>query len=207
MQKFIVLVAFTCVFVGSAFAQQRAFDWVRANSEAVQLDPADYHTGRVYHPGADGGNIHVDIHAKQPVTIAMTTPDAWEQAKLHPESAAEVALQCVREHVVSTTFTCQLAPNQPMVLVIHDERTPERAMVTGIAQVLGRGAARQFISPNEVDIQYYSWSCVQNCIQPEFQWVRLVKEKYEVTSVPKLYNVLSPERDGQELYVTIKSPV
>src|SRR5437868_2359700 len=160
MKKFGVLVVFTCVVAGPSLAQERVFNWVRANSEAVQLDPADYHTGRVYHPGSDGGNIHVVIQAKQPVTIAMATPDAWEQAKMHPETIADLAFQCVREHVVSTTFTCQLAPNQPMVLVIHDERTPERAIVTGIAQVLGRGAARQFISPNDVNIQYYSWSCV-----------------------------------------------
>jgi hypothetical protein len=36
---------------------------------------------------------------------------------------------------------------------------------------------RQFVSPNDLHIKYYSWNCTQNCIQPEFQWIRLVKEK------------------------------
>jgi len=29
-------------------AQQKTFDWVRASDETAQLDPADYHTGRIY---------------------------------------------------------------------------------------------------------------------------------------------------------------
>jgi len=33
-----------------------------------------------------------------------------------------------------------------------------------------------------------------------------VKEKYEVTSVPKIYNLLTPERDGQQVSVKIKAP-
>ena len=72
--------------------------------------------------------------------------------------------------------------------------------------VLGRGA-RQFIAPNDVTVTYYSWTCVQNCIQPEFQWFSLVREKYELTSVPKIYSILTPERDGQQVNVRIKAPV
>ena len=72
--------------------------------------------------------------------------------------------------------------------------------------VLGRGV-RQFIAPNDVTVSYYSWTCVQNCIQPEFQWFSLVKEKYELTSVPKIYSLLTPERDGQQVNVRIKAPV
>jgi hypothetical protein len=41
----------------------------------------------------------------------------------------------------------------------------------------------------------------------EFQWIRLVKQKYEVSSVPKIYSLLTPERDGQHLSVKIKAPV
>ena len=42
-----------------------------------------------------------------------------------------------------------MPPNRPMVLLIRDERTADRAVLTGIGVVLGRGA-RQFISPNDV---------------------------------------------------------
>jgi hypothetical protein len=207
MKTACILALFTCVISGSSLSQDRVFDWVRANQEALQLDPADYHTGRVYRPGPDGGNIHVGIEAKQPVTISMTWIEDWNNALQHPETNGSLTFRCLREHVVSTTYECHLPPGRPMVLLMRDERTEDRAILAGIEAVVGHGiGARHFISPNEVHVQYYSWSCVQNCIQPEFQWFRLVKEKYEVTSVPKIYNLLTPERDGQQVSVRIKAP-
>ena len=192
--------------VGTAFAQEMTFNWTPANDETVQLDPADYHTGRVYHPGPNGGNIHVDIEAKQPVTVTMAWADEWNTALQHPESIANLQFRCIREHVVSTTYECHLPSDRPMVLIIHDERTPDRAVLTGIEAVITRGA-KQFVSPSELKIQYYSWTCVENCNPPQYQWFRLLKEKYEVTSTPKIYTLLTPERDGQQLSVKIKAPV
>ena len=189
-----------------SLAQDKVFDWVRASDEISQLDPADYHAGRVYRPGSDGGGMHVDIHAKRPVTIAMAFASDWNAWTQHPESQTDLELRCVREHVTSTTYECHMPPNRPMVLLIRDERTAERAVLTGIGVVLGRGA-RQFIAPNDVTVTYYSWTCVQNCLQPEFQWFSLVREKYQLTSVPKIYSLLTPERDGQQVNVRIKAPV
>lgn len=189
-----------------SLAQDKVFDWVRASDEVSQLDPADYHAGRVYRPGPDGGGMHVDIQAKRPVTIAMAFASDWNDWQQHPESQAAPEFRCMREHVTSTTYECHMPPNRAMVLLIRDERTSDRAVLTGIGAVLGRGA-RQFISPNDVKVTYYSWACVQNCIQPEFQWFSLVKEKYELTSVPKIYSLLTPERDGQQVNVRIKAPV
>jgi NAD(P)-dependent dehydrogenase (short-subunit alcohol dehydrogenase family) len=62
-----------CVTVGTSHAQDRVFDWTRANDESLQMDPADYHTGRVYRPAPDGGNIHVDIEAKAGVNALTRT--------------------------------------------------------------------------------------------------------------------------------------
>ncbi|PYX80476.1 MAG: hypothetical protein DMG70_23430 [Acidobacteria bacterium] len=190
----------------SALAQQKVFDWVSANNETVQLDPADYHSGRVYRPGPDGGNIHVGIQAKQPVTIAVMWVDEWRAAQQHPETLGSLNYRCVREHVLSTTYECHLPPERPMVLILHDERNADRAVFTGIGAVLGRDSMKNFLSPNDVAVQYYSWSCVDHCIQPQYQWIRLVKEKYEISSVPKIYNLLTPERDGQPLNLRIKAP-
>ena len=189
-----------------SLAQDKVFDWVRASDEVSQLDPADYHAGRVYRPGADGGGMHVDIQARRPVTIAMAFASDWNAWQQHPESQAAPEFRCLREHVTSTTYECHLPPSRPMVLLIRDERTADRAVLTGIGVVLGH-SARQFISPNEVMVTYYSWTCVQNCIQPEFQWFSLVKEKYELTSVPKIYSLLTPERDGQQVNVRVKAPI
>src|SRR5581483_6750740 len=206
MRKILIFGLLTCALAGALFGQEKTFNWVRANDESVQLDPADYHTGRVYRPGNDGGNIHVDIAAKQPVTIALAWLDDWNAVLQHPETAGTIEYHCLQQHVVNTTYECHLGPDRPMVLLIHDERTPDRAILTGIGAVLTHGA-KQFISPNSLHVQYYSWACVDNCNQPEFRWVRLVKEKYQLTATPKIYSLLTPERDHQPVNVRIKAPV
>ncbi len=210
MKKTSILTLFLAfTLTGSAAAQQKVFEWVRASEESVQLDPADYHTGRVYRPGPNGGNMHVIIRAAQPVTLAMAFAAEWNAARQNPEAMANLQFRCVREHVVDTTYECHLPGGAPMVLTIRDERTPNRAAVSGIGALIRGGAhgARQFASPNDVVITYHNWNCVENCIQPEFQWTRLVKEKYELSSSPKIYTLLTPERDGQQVSVRIKAPV
>lgn len=189
-----------------AAAQDKVFDWVRASDESAQLDPMDYHAGRVYHPASQGGNIHVDIQSKLPVTIALAANDEWNAMLQHPGAVPHFELLCMREHVLNTTYECHLPNDRPMVLLVRDERTPDRAIVQGIEAVIGHGT-RRFVSPNDLKITYYRWDCVQNCIQPEFQWSLLVKEKYELSATPKVYSLLSPERDGQPVWIRIKAPV
>jgi len=186
--------------------QQRSLDWVRASDEVVQLDPMDFHAGRVYRPGPDGGNMHVIIHARQPVTLAMTWAREWNDAQLHPETLGSLEYRCVREHVVDTTYECHLPPGRPMVLVLHDERGPDRAIIQGIGAIVLRRGARQLVSPNDVQITYHSWSCVQNCVQPEYKWFLLAKEKFDVSASAKLYS-LTPDYDGQRIWVKIKAQV
>jgi hypothetical protein len=150
--------------------------------------------------------MHVIIHARQPVTLAMTWAREWNEAQLHPETLGGLEYRCVREHVVDTTYECHLPPSSAMVLVLHDERTPDRAIMQGIGAIVGRVGARRLISPNDVQITYHSWSCVANCIQPEYQWSLLAKEKYDVSTSAKLYSV-TPEYDGQRMWVKIKAQV
>jgi hypothetical protein len=209
MRTRLAFIFLACLLIGHAAAQTppRTYDWVRASDEFVQLDPADYHAGRVYRPRPDGGNMHVIIQAKRPVTVAMTSSADWNAAQQHPESWPSLDYRCLREHVTSTTYECHLPPSQPMVLIIRDERTPDRAMVQGIGAIFGKKGARQLFSPNDVQITYHSWSCIANCVQPEFEWVRLVKEKYELSAVPKLYSVLTPEHNGEKLWMKIKAPM
>ena len=224
-----VILAFLliCVFSGLTFGQQRVFNWVPANDENVRLDPANYHTSRTYHPGPNGGNIHVDIKAAQPVTIFLTGAEEWNEALQHPEAIANLRQLCPREHVVETTYVCDLPP-AAMTLVLRDERNSldpavfaglgavldphdkaDRAIGAGIAAVLTgqRSVTRHFVSPNDVHIQYYRWDCVENCIQPEIQWISQVKEKYNLTSFLKVYGGFAPDRDGERVSIKIKSPV
>jgi len=211
-----------------AHGQEKIFNWIPANDETVRLDPAFYHNGRTYHPGPHGGNMHVDIDAQLPVTIAMTSANDWNRAVGHTEGMEHLSYSCVQQHVVRATYTCNLPP-QPMVLVVHDERysarstivemgevlrradptggAVDRTVTAGIGVVLSSKAKRKFVSPNDVHIQYYSWSCVENCYQPEFQWVYQAKEKYELTGILKVYGGIVPDHDGEQLSIKIKSPV
>jgi hypothetical protein len=212
---------------GPATAQQRVFDWQPGSDESVRLDPANYHTGKTYPPGPPGRNIHVDIQAEKPVTIALTPVDDWNQALQHPELFGNLRYACVREHVVKTTYVCDLPP-EAMILIVRDERNdPDRAVFAGLGAVLnadnkvdravgegieavltGQGSAtRRFVAPNDVHIQYYRWLCVSDCFPPQLQWMVQVKEKYELTSFLKVYGGYAPQRDGEQVSVKIKSPV
>jgi hypothetical protein len=208
MRKYSIL----AVLLLSAFAvisnaqDNRVFDWTPANTEAIPLEPASLHAGRIYHPAAGGGNMHVGIESRFPVTVAMTWADEWNTAMQHPDAPSNFNFLCVTEHVTSTTYECHLPSERPMIITFRDERRPQKPVVSTIGVILGPGV-RQFISPNDLHIQYYSWTCVNNCVQPCFEWRRILNEKYEVTSAPKVYSLMTPDHDGQELSVKIKSPI
>jgi hypothetical protein len=227
-----LLIAFISMVVISApcFSQQsRVFNWLPGNEESVRLDPANYHTGITYHASGDGGNMQVDFKAEKPITIFLTPAAAWTDALQRPENIPNLRQLCLREHVVETRYSC-FVPPEPMTLVIRDERyNPDAPIFAGLGAVLdpldkskignavGVGIAsmlsarnssnRRFASPNDVDVQYYRWECVENCVQPEFQWREQVKEKYELTSFLKLYGGFAPDHDGARVSIKIKSPI
>jgi len=218
-----------CAFAGPSFGQQqRVFNWLPGNDESVRLDPANYHAGLTYHPAGNGGNIQVDIKAEQPVTIFLAPTEQWKAALKYPEGLANLQQLCQREHVVESRYTC-FVPPEDMTLVIRDERnSPDQAVFAGLGAVLnpnnraeraagegiaaiftgqGSAATRRFKAPNDVHIQYFRWECVENCIQPQFQWTWQVKEKYQLTSFLKVYGGFAPDHDGAQVNIKIKAPV
>jgi hypothetical protein len=224
---FLFAVLLLGAFAGPSFAQQRIFNWQPGNDESVRLDPANYHAGLTYHPGGNGGNIQVDIKAEQPVTIFLARAEEWNEALKNPDLLVNLHQLCQREHVVETRYACFVPPDA-MTLVIHDERNSldpavfaglgavlnpnskkDQAIGEGIAAVFtGQGSAtRHFKAPNDVHVQYFRWECVENCIQPQFQWTWQVKEKYQLTSFLKVYGGFAPDHDGAQVSIKIKSPV
>ncbi len=196
-----------CALVPSATAQDnRVFDWTPANSESIPMEPAGLHAGRTYHPAAGGGNLHVGIESRYPVTVAMTWADAWNAAVQNPNAPVNFEFLCVKEHVTSTIYECHLPSERPMIITFRDERRPQKPAVAAISVILGP-AAQQFIPSDAVHIQYYAWNCVDNCVQPCFEWRRILNEKYEITPVPKVYSLMTPDHDDQKLSVKIKSPI
>lgn len=225
----ILIALWVCASPPLAAAQvpARVFNWVPSHAENVRLDPANYHTGEVYRVGPYGAKNHVEIKAQRPVTVFMTPVEVWNQALEHPETIPNLPQACVAEHVMETTYTCDMPPGA-LILVIRDERnSPDAAVFAGLGAVLnpndktqraiGAGLTavltgedsltRRFKNPNDLHIQYYDWNCVENCIQPQFQWTQQVKEKYELTSFLKVYGGFRPDHDGEQVSIKIKSPV
>jgi hypothetical protein len=188
-------------------AQESTFDWLAANDESARLDPANYHTGRVFRPGDQAGNVHVDIEAQEPVTVEMAPAEEWSEAIRHPELLPRVTFRCVREHVTKATYVCDVAPGRPMTLILRDERNSDRTAVTAFGALTDHGTVREYISPNDIHIQYYRWACVQNCNPPHYQWIEELKEIYDLTSEPKIYDGITAERDSEPFSVKINSPV
>lgn len=146
----------------------------------------------------------------------------------HPEVLANLHEVCPRTHVTTTTYTCFI-PGEPMTLVIQDERPSTGKAVfasidaalnttpTAVSRIAGAGlssmlsggtpAKKHYTAPNDVHVQYYRWDCVVNCVQPEYQWVRIVGEKYKLTPLPKVYGGYTPDFDGEQVSIIIKAPV
>jgi len=200
MRHSAIIAAVLCAVATITFGQNRVFDWTPANSETIPLEPASLHAGRIYYPAVGGGDMHVQIDSRYSVTVAMAWADEWNAAMQHPQAAANLSFLCVKEHVTNTIYECHLPSERPMIITFRDERKPEKPIVTAIGAILGPGV-RPFISPNDLHIQYY------NCIQPEFHWRRILDEKYQITLAPKVYSLMTPDHDGQELSVKIKSPI
>src|SRR3981189_197077 len=89
---FALLLMTTCC--GAAVGQERVFNWLPANDESVRLDPANYHTGRTYHPGSGGGNNHVDIKSEKPVTIFMAPAEQWNAVLEDPRAISQLRQIC-----------------------------------------------------------------------------------------------------------------
>ena len=188
--------------------QESTFDWLPSNDESPRLDPADYHTGRVFKAGEQAGNVHVDIDAQEPVTVEMAPAEEWSEALRHPELLPRVTFRCVREHVTKTTYICDVAPGHPMTLVLRDERDSAHTAVTAFGATFNdRGTVREFVSPNDIHIQYYRWACVENCNPPRYQWISELRENYDLTPDLKIYDGITAERDGEPFSVKINSPV
>src|SRR5258707_12875785 len=115
---------------GVTLAQQKEFGWVRANNQVTQLDPADFRAGRVYHPGENGGNIHVDVQARLPVTIAMAPAAGGQTQQEHPESQMRFELTFLCEHVAKRSIECPLLPNRPMGRHFDGQRKTNNVLVT-----------------------------------------------------------------------------
>ena len=223
----LLALAFACSATGSAFAQDRTFNWVPANAEAVRLDPGYYHAGHVYRPGSSGGNMHVDIESEKPVTVALAPEGEWNNAAQHPERLHSLNVLCQQEHVTKATYICDVPP-QAMVLVIRDERpntdgvvlatasavrTGDRYIDRAIRAGVGTAIAVSNSVPQQIRITQRSpHSVLQLVVRGPLRTagVSLVSESERKISAHadfKIYGGIFPDHEGEQISVKIKSPV
>jgi hypothetical protein len=207
--KIIATLGLLLVLALPSVAQEMKYGWVRANGLTYLFNPGDYKAPHNYRPGDNGGNIQVDVSAQRPVTLAIAQESEWARVSENPTLISGIQYWCTQEHIVATTYTCDLPPSEtPMVLVIHDERVLTGTVVDGVGRIWrGAHTAATLTASNNVQVTYYKWACTENCFSPEFKWSRVAKEKYEVTSIMKVYGLSAPEFDGEQLTVKIKSQV
>ena len=93
-----------------------------------------------------------------------------------------------------------------MIITFRDERKPEKPVIIDHRRHPRTWRAAIHF-PQRSPYPVLRWNCVDNCILPEFHWRRILNEKYDITQAPKVYSLMTPDHDGQELSVKIKSPI
>ena len=201
----------------------RVFDWVAIGNSTLRLDPGDYSAPQNYDSNAA---MRADIEAQQPVTVSMVRFEYWKTVTT-PNSpfrrdSTSLDTFCVQQRTTKINYGCTMGPFGPYVLVVRDERheggdhrdprdgnsaPTAPVLFQAQVQVHDSAARREFASPNEVHIQYYDWRCVAYCDQPVFQWISQVNEKYQLTNILKLYSGITPDHDGEQVSIKVKSPV
>jgi hypothetical protein len=137
----------TCALAVPSSAQQKTYNWIQGNDETVRLDPGYYHTSPPYRPGPGARSLHVDIDAEKPVSLAVVRLQEWNDAGQRPESVGSLNILCVQEHVVHTTYSCDVPLGTPMLLLVRDERG-ERETYAGRGEVTrGRDYDKQAARP------------------------------------------------------------
>ena len=192
-------------------AQQKTWDWTPENSDSFRIGPG-YHSGvAVYKPhGREAIHIRLDLVAKRPVSIGVVRQEDWDSAIQHPGHLSHLDYACLTEGVTRISFSCNFyASNISRVVVVRDSRQTEHPVATGIAAPFVRMGMNDVFA-NEVHVTPYVWSCTSNCDlpdPPEFAWVDLRKEKYEITPAFKSYGPFTVERDNNKMRIRVKSQV
>ncbi len=225
----------TLAFAGTASAQ-KTFEWQPGNDEAVRLDPANYHTGKTY-TGGGGIQVDIESQQPVTIFLtgegewnhAQQYPEALGTLRMlclreHvvktryvcdlPVESMTLVIRDDRGSHESAAFAGlgEVLKREPAAMNTPAGNAVGSAVGVGVglAKILktqSSSTPRHFVSPNDVHIQYFRWTCISNCFPPQFQWIQQAKEKYELTSFLKVYGGYAPDRDGEVVSIKIKAPV
>ena len=222
-------------FAGTASAQ-RQFEWRPGIDEAVRLDPANYHTGKTYTAGG-GIQVDIESQQPVTIFLtgeaewnhAMQYPETMGSLRmlcLHehvvktryvcnlPAEPLTLVIRDDRGSHESAAFAGlgEVLKREPVATSTPVGNAVGSAvgLGLGLAKIMkteSSSAPRHFVSPNDVHIQYFLWTCISNCFPPEFRWIEQAKEKYELTEFLKVYGGYAPDRDGEVISIKIKAPM
>jgi len=204
---------FFCALVigaGTVAAQQKSYDWIPQSPNSFRIGPG-YHSGvAVFNPhGWEPVHVRLDIAARQPVSVGVVRLEDWNNAVHNPEMLAKLDYACLTEGVTHITYSCNFyASYTSRVVVVRDSRSTERPIISGAAAPFVRYGVNELFA-NDVQVTPYRWDCVANCDlpdPPQFAWVDVRKEKFEITPALKSYGPFTPQREDEKLRVRVKSP-
>jgi hypothetical protein len=207
--KFLVFCVLALSAATSA-AQQKSYDWIAQSPNSFRIGPG-YHSGvAVYNPhGWEAIHVRLDIAARHPVSVGVVRLEDWNNAVHNPEQLARLDYACLTEGVTHISYSCNFyASYTSRVVVVRDVRGTERPVVTGAAAPFVRYGVNELFA-NDVQVTPYNWGCVSYCDlpdPPQFAWVDVRKEKFEVTAALKSYGPFTAERDDEKMRVRVKSP-
>jgi hypothetical protein len=163
----------------------------------------------------------LELHAAKPVFVGVVPQSAWNYVVQNSQTVLQLQYFCLKENVLRIDYSCEglNTLDSPFVVVVHDLTDPNaqlgRAFLLGglglyaHSKALLEQAAAEGIKPtdNDVSITSYSWKCVENCDVPVFAWREVVKEKFPIMRVTKSYGPFTPEHNGDEMKISLNSPV
>jgi hypothetical protein len=205
--SFVALVFFAVITRG----QQKTYGWVGQAPDSFRIGPGFHRGVAIYNPhGWEALHVRLDIHAQQPVSVGVVRLQDWNHAVHNPEELSRLDYACLTEGVTHITFSCNFYPSDiSRVVIVRDIRSADRPVITGAAAPFVRFAVNE-LSANDVRVTPYRWECVNNCDlpdPPQFSWIDLRREKFEIASAFKSYGPFTPEHDGDTMRIRVKSPI
>jgi hypothetical protein len=177
-----------------SFAAAKEMGWVPVSRQNYRLEPGRWQAAGTYGPGPI--HLNIGVRAGSGVNLGLV-----RQKDL--DHGIKSAMQCRAQGLVDSVFNCEFEATEPMVLLIQDQRLPGDALATAITGGWKR-AAEDLTSSNVITLSQLEWGCVRGC-HPSYAWVNVSKEKFDLYPIAKTYGPITPDHDGNQVNVKMKS--
>lgn len=205
----ILILSGVALLGASLQGQQKTHDWVPQEPNSYRIGPGYASGVAVYTPhGPEAIHVRLDIEGRQPFSVGVVRLEDWNHAVRNPDQLPRLDYACLTEEVTRVNYSCNFyADSSARVVVVRDARSTDHPVVTGVAAPFVQNGVNQVFA-NDIRVTSYRWSCMSNCDlpdPPQFAWVDLRKEKYEITPALKSFGPFTPEGDSEQVRIQVKS--